>query len=434
MPRQCIITLSFVFLVLSGMNLGYSQNITVNWATQKIEERPSEIHKGQTVTVVAKKVNDILYDYEVGVQLQVQNNSDDYDMFLKLFSAYGQNLPLAQTKLQGLMRTPSNKLTKEQLCAKNIESGKTLLGQIDQELHKEGNALTVTDAQTRPFTLEETLAGWNRAILPLLNQLKEPMAYLSNAANGCTDAQPVLNDYARLQQLQKKVEGPHVAQGQSVASSAEVEAVQITITESWKGKSLHTYNETLTFSSVVSFSGGVLFSTLPDRSYVPISLPLDDSSQTVLGVQNDRRPVPMLLGLLNFRIPWTDPSCFKDRLSFDFSTGPTLRIGGNTTATSFGYFAGISLSFWHRLFITPGIHVGQFSDYPPGFVPLQKIPANFGELKPINRWTAHFALGISYRTIELGPHKIQSETTNAKPESNKPGSNQKPSGTPDPKT
>jgi hypothetical protein len=54
-----------------------------------------------------------------------------------------------------------------------------------------------------------------------------------------------------------------------------------------------------------------------------------------------------------------------------------------------------------RFYITPGLHFGQFSDFPVGFGNGSSVPANFGELTPVKRWTARFGLGITFKTKDF---------------------------------
>ena len=47
------------------------------------------------------------------------------------------------------------------------------------------------------------------------------------------------------------------------------------------------------------------------------------------------------------------------------------------------------------------VHFGQFAATPAGLTVGQTIPANFGQLQPINRWSARFGF-ITYKTLSLG--------------------------------
>jgi hypothetical protein len=56
---------------------------------------------------------------------------------------------------------------------------------------------------------------------------------------------------------------------------------------------------------------------------------------------------------------------------------------------------------YRRFYITSGVHIGEFADFPAGFNDNSQVPANFGELKPVKRWTGRFAFSISFRTASF---------------------------------
>src|SRR5208337_3810781 len=72
--------------------------------------------------------------------------------------------------------------------------------------------------------------------------------------------------------------------------------------------------------------------------------------------------------------------------------------GSAPGVSSLGLFVGGSIHLYRSAFLTPGVHIGQFSDFPAGFYPGAQIPNQFGNLTPINRTTAHFAVGITFKT------------------------------------
>jgi len=58
--------------------------------------------------------------------------------------------------------------------------------------------------------------------------------------------------------------------------------------------------------------------------------------------------------------------------------------------------------FYHRLYITPGMHFGQFPDVTPGLTPGKEIPSNIPQqLTPNSRWTIRFAIGITLKTADF---------------------------------
>ncbi len=161
---------------------------------------------------------------------------------------------------------------------------------------------------------------------------------------------------------------------------------------------------------MLSLSGGVLFSTLRHPTYV--RQPVPGASDPVLGINGGAQPTPYIVGLLNYKMPYFDP--WKD-VGLAISTGPVLRVGGDTNTSAFGYFNGISVHFWHRLFVTFGSHVGQFADIPTGFKIGQTIPASFGQLTPSNRWSARFAIAVTYKTNNLSALTSSSKDSTAPP-------------------
>jgi hypothetical protein len=146
---------------------------------------------------------------------------------------------------------------------------------------------------------------------------------------------------------------------------------------------------------ILTLSVGVMATTLPYRTYVSQSVPNGSSTQNVLVVNGASGWTPQGLALLNYKLFVLDSG---PQPGFAFSTGPAFKFGGTPGVSDFGWFAGISLSLWRRLFITPGIQLGQFADFPAGFSRGSVIPANFGTLTPVTRWSGHFALGITFQT------------------------------------
>jgi hypothetical protein len=385
-------------LLLAGTEAGRAQEITIDWATKKVISEPTEIHKGETLKVSVNNVNNILYDYTVDIQLQITSNSDDLAALLSLL----KNLPAVQFTKPGATA-----------CETKVADARKMLDEIADLMKK--NNLSAEARKGKSITLQESLNGWEDAIKPRLPALQNAINDLTGTCG--TDSQVTTflsGPYRQFDNFRKKVEGPHVAEGQAQASTGDVASVTVTVTEKSQGTTLDSRKWTLRFSSVLTLSGGVLFSTLPDVSYVRRSVPTTDGSADVLGVDGGSRPVPMLLGLLNYRIPWLN----SDKWGLDISSGPAIRLGGKSDTTSFGYFVGVSFNLWHRLYITPGVHVGQYADFPAGFTLNQPIPASFGELTPVKRWTARFAIGITYKTLDLGALKGQSTAT--KPEEKKP--------------
>jgi|GEM_PF-2864778 len=153
--------------------------------------------------------------------------------------------------------------------------------------------------------------------------------------------------------------------------------------------------------SVVTASGGFLLTTLPARSYSSVNQPpatSTGSTTTVLGVNGNSSVRPALTALLNFHDPF-QWALNKPNFGLAISAGPVIEVANGQADTSkLGFFGGVSIHLWKQLFLTPGVHVGEFADFPQGFTHAgQTIPANFGALAPSNRYTARFAFAITFR-------------------------------------
>jgi hypothetical protein len=396
MRRNILLWILGGIIVIVGTESARAQEISIDWATKKVTSQPTEIHKGETIKVSVSEVNNILYDYTIDIQLQITSNSDDLAALLKLLPdiAKGVKAPL---RAEG--------------CPGNLAQAKVQLEKINAAMNNPDNNLN-PEVQTdkKPISLQATERGWT-AIEAERDKLQKSVDYLSTSCKSDKDAQDFLSGpYHQFDNFRKRVEGPHIAQGVAQASTGDVASVKVTVTEKWRNVSVDSQTWVLHFSSVLNLSGGVLFSTLPDVSYIRRKIPTTDQSGAattteVLGVEGGSRPVPMLLGLLNYRIPYLD----SDKWGLDFSSGPAIRLGGQSNTNSFGYFVGLSFNLWHRLYITPGVHVGQYADFPAGFAPGTPIPTDFGELVPVKRWTARFAIGITYKTLDLGALKGQAK-------------------------
>jgi hypothetical protein len=169
-------------------------------------------------------------------------------------------------------------------------------------------------------------------------------------------------------------------------------------------------------------SAGFLLTQLQARSYLSRTVPNPSDAtktQNVLGVDGSGRPRPALVALLNYNLPWQP----WRNVGFAISAGPVFDISNGKADTSrFGFFGGGSVHLWNRLFLTPGVHIGEFADFPQGFnKPGDVIPANTGTPNPVKRYTARFALGITFKVSELGfGGGSSTDSTTKKPSSSQP--------------
>ena len=148
------------------------------------------------------------------------------------------------------------------------------------------------------------------------------------------------------------------------------------------------------FDDTVSLSVGALFTEIPYRTYKAQSVPTSLGVQNQLVVGDNGRWTPQGVGLLNVRLFHLDNA---HQWGIYASTGPVFKFGGTPGVSSFGWFVGPSIMIRNQFTVTPGIHIGEFADYPPGFTNNSVVPADFGTPTSVNRWTARFAFSITYR-------------------------------------
>jgi hypothetical protein len=148
---------------------------------------------------------------------------------------------------------------------------------------------------------------------------------------------------------------------------------------------------------VLFLSAGFLLTKIADRGYSAAEVP--GATNKVLNVQSNGWPRTLGLALLNYSVPFIDPKLQKANLGLSLAVGPTIQFSsGKTDISNIGFFTGLSFDFWKRFFITPGIHVAQFADFPLGFGNQgDPIPANFGTLNPQKRTTTRFGISITVR-------------------------------------
>jgi len=175
---------------------------------------------------------------------------------------------------------------------------------------------------------------------------------------------------------------------------------------------------------IVTLSVGPLFSALPSRSYTHQKAPVPPGSSNVndvLVVNGNSHESILGAALINVHVPL--PENTPDWLGFSISSGIVYKFGDSPNVSALGYFGGLTFHLYRTLFLTPGVHVGQFADFPPGFYPGAIIPNQFGELTPQTRTTAHFGLALTYKTNSFKKSQSGSgQTSTTTNTSTKPGS------------
>jgi hypothetical protein len=191
-----------------------------------------------------------------------------------------------------------------------------------------------------------------------------------------------------------------------------------TVKPTYGGGDTNAVTKTVRFSAghqLLTASAGILITELPARSYSSKTAPAgtnNSTTQNVLGIDYGRGPRPALAALLNFHPPvsWLD----RKQFGIGLSGGPVFDVSNGKADTSrFGFFGGVSLRLGEYVYLTPGVHVGEFADFPQGFTaPGQIIPPNFGTPAGVKRYTARFAFGVTIklRSILEAPTKAPADT------------------------
>jgi len=244
-------------------------------------------------------------------------------------------------------------------------------------------------------SLADTQKAWNQYVNDKYNQL------LAQCKN--TDGvQPLKDGY-------NKLFPPNgIASVTATVDNAKVcKTYIITIHEFYQGTAT---NKTITATVPIvceqlTLSAGTLLTEVPNPTYNSRSSPT--GSGQFLSIEQTGKFRPTVAALLNYNFPGCKFS-LCDPFRIGVSSGPVFQNAQNN-ASAFGVFLGGSLSIYKRLYLSAGEHWGEFGDTPFGFSNGSPIPPNFGQLVPRLRYTARFALGITFRTNDIS--KVFSSTT-----------------------
>lgn len=258
-------------------------------------------------------------------------------------------------------------------------------------------------------SLVATQTEWTTKVKPAYDKLESDAAAAQKAVDQLADppqrfCQALLNTqkdtYTKiLQPADAKLnKGPHVVEASFVVKNCKSEI--LTIIEKYQGAPT---GQSITVQldaecDEVTVSGGVLLSEIQNRTYTATSLPTQTGQFLSVGDTGKFRPT--LTVLTSFNFPFRPLGQTVSKALGDWrlgiSVGPIVQ-NSKSDVSSFGWFVGGTVSFLKRLYLSPGIHVGEFADFPPGFVANQQIPANFGTLNPVKRWTARFGIAITIK-------------------------------------
>jgi hypothetical protein len=394
--------------------------------------------------------NTILYTYRFEVK-EIRGGGDDLSLWKDLIANTTNILPQAK-----LAQAPSDACT----LVSTLPPAKDALTSINTKIQQMLPARPPGgDYKSIPF--KDSQAAWNdirkdydhfedgtiEAVQQSLKNDKcrdaDEKDNLAAALRLILEVLPEMRNY--VEEIQQRADSPWVDFPVSLNRTSEYD---ITATEYFQHAATQAKPQKFHLNrgfDVLTLSGGFLFTKLQARSYAAVSQPVPPpagsppntlpTSQTVLGVSGLGRGMrPTLVALFNYHAPWRMGKLNTRDFGFAFSVGPVIEIASGKADTSkFGAFVGGSYHLWQRLFVTAGVHFGEFADFPQGFnAPGNVLPANFGTLSPVKRWTGRFALAVTFQGKDLSGLTPQG-SGKAGAAANPPPAATSPSGTTTPK-
>ena len=365
--------------------------VTIDWSstTPAPVGAPAQINGKVTLSVVLTNVNDVLYQYTVNTSVTTAP-TNDLASLLSLVTASAKNAG-------------------DDPCA-GFKTGLTSLEKAIQADKSLNPVLSGTSYSS--IALKDSLAAWNKiAPLKTLTDLENnnPPAckdqavhtwiagvdFRANNSTHGTDPQTcVLQPGQQCTVVVNEYYTPP-----AVLSPSSTPATQVTTAS----------GKTFTISpssSILTLSAGFMGTTLAARTYISTNVP--GQTSPVLVVNNNSRIRPGAVALLNYAIPHAD----SPTVGLALSAGPVITFGGaSANVSTLGFFTGVSAHLWHRLYITPGFHFGQFADFPAGFAPGTPVPTTIATPTAVNRWTGRFAFAITFQTPDFSKLTGGSSTT-----------------------
>ncbi len=356
---------AFIAFVVSS---AHAQMVIYDWSVKGDAPKSyPTITRRQAVTIRIENVNDILFSYRMRVT-QRRFDSSDFDAIARLLIKQTPQPSSAPNALPDPCN-PLNRALEEALrtAKKAIKEDVNLpIGYADQTSHPS-------------ISLKDSLDAWRghaQAIDAVNNAYKAVIIK-------CTST-PHENEYrqfiAAVDKIRQKINRPHFIEESHTLDPAS--HVSVTVDEIYEGETISTATFSFDTEDVLTLSAGAMFSRIQDRTYEARKDPT--STLNTLTVEGNSQATPSLVALLNYSLG----ALHLDRENFGLalSAGPVLRVGGQADTSSFGFFTGISGHLYRRFFITPGLHFGQFADFPVGFsngtryrrISASSIPSNDG--------------------------------------------------------
>lgn len=374
-----------------------AQEIHVTWNGMgtTLDSYPTELSSSRQVDTIVTQVNDYVFDYTQTLQGTQQTNSGPQDLINIIIAGAGD------TKKHYVPPTCKEYRAKVEALTAALKGSKSL-------------TLTASSGKLASVSLAASQADYRNTILPKLQDLG--LTPTNATDEDCTTA---ASEYAivkkQLEKMAAADKGDHTIRG--IATLTPGYDYKLTINETYGGTPTDASPRQFTFSptnNAVTVSAGFALTWLQSRSYTSVTVPdpatSSTATKTILSTGDMGAPRPILLALLNYNLIVPKKPRFGD-FNLGISAGPVLQAGGKSDLATLGVFTGVSVSFLHNLYITPGVHIGQYADPPPGLVQGATIPAGLGTLVPVKSWKPAFSLGITFRATSIGSKQVGAKDT-----------------------
>lgn len=361
-------TLIALFLSASLTLADSNTPIQVNWDS-RTAGCPASPTQSTNLTFRVTNINDLLIDFTTGQRVQFEFRAKSWPV-----SAIPPENPFLQ------------------IGAANCPDDATLAGQLNAIRQIRDPNITPSSSTAASIPLSATVSA-----AAAHHEIVTVVAEYQNSA--CASVfKPYANDVVVLWIADLVKPAPHYVDFSVTVNPSE--NYEFRVRELWMGKAVT--DGTLAWEcgekDIITLSAGPMVTALPYRTYSQQQVPLaSGGTQNQLVVSTNSN----VLGaaLLNYNLPplphlppWT---------GFALSVGPVYALNSAPSVSKLGLFLGGSFHLYRSVYLTPGVQIGQFSDYPAGFHAGSPIPANFGSLTPVTRNTVRFAFGITFKTTSF---------------------------------
>jgi hypothetical protein len=393
--------------LLFGVTQANSQQVevVVDWSAKKVTSPPGNINNNVKAKVRLDNVNDLMFTYPISYQL-VPLQISDFDSIAKAFALAG-----ASATKGGEAATTDCDFSKVDAAFKDLTDAQTTF----LALPTVGSGCST--AKPCDVTIGQAQGAWTSSVHPKIVAAQSALTVFTASCKSDTYS-------AAINSAQTALDSSHASETRVLGTIHTIEktdaivlspdsTTHLEVDQLYNGVTTTngTYTVDLTpTNNRLTLSAGAIFTEVQNRAYTSRAVPSTTGTGTmnVLSVDGISRLSPSAVALLNYQIPYLD----SEQAGLAVSTGPVFRLGSSSDASSFGYFAGLSLHLYHRFYISPGFHLGQFADYPTGFTaPNQAIPSGVGTPTPVKRWTVRFAIGVTYKAKDFSGLGLSSSVT-----------------------